>query len=103
MSRDVEFLRGLLLELELAQRSPPEPIFTPIGDYAGRFGKSAREIVEALELLAELDFIEGPGAYRGDAWLFRKLTHRGAWLADAIKDPHFWRRAKETYGALLEP
>lgn len=103
MSRDVEFLRELLLELEAAQRSPPEPVFAPLQDYALQFQKSAREIVSALELLAALDFIEGPGAYRGDAWLFRKLTHRGEWLAAAIREPGDWRRVKEVYGGFLAP
>jgi hypothetical protein len=102
MNRDVEFLRELLLELLSVQRSPPEPIFAPIQTYADRFQKPKEEIVSGLELLAELNFIEGPGAYRDGAWLFRRLTHRGAWLADAIKDPRDWRRVKDAYGGLLE-
>lgn len=103
MRRDVDFLRELLLELETEQRSPPEPIFAPVADFARQYEKPAAEVVQSLELLAELELIDGPGAYRDDAWLFRKLTKRGLWLADAIRDPHYWRKVKEAYGGLLDP
>lgn len=101
MARDVELLRLLLLELERDQRSPPEAFFAPVGDYARTLNRSAQEIVAALDLLAELDFIEGPGAYRDD-WLFRKLTRRGAQLAAAVRDANEWDKVKEAYGVLLE-
>lgn len=101
MSRDVEVLRRLLLEVEREQRSPPEPIFLPVTDFARALDLPAAEILAALDQLLRLDFIEGPGSYRG-AWLFRKLTRRGVQLADAIRDPREWRNVKQAYGAMLE-
>ena len=101
MARDVELMRLLLLELEKEQRSPPEPIFVPLADFAELLGRSRAEIAAALDLLAGLDFIEGPGAYHDDAWLFRKLTRRGEQLVAAVRDAREWGRVKEAYGDLL--
>lgn len=102
MSRDVDVMRRLLLELEKEQRSPPEPVFIPLDKFSRQLDKSTFEIAEALDLLLSLDFIEGPGAYQ-DAWLFRKLTRRGAQLLDAIRDMRDWAKVKNVYGALLRP
>ena len=102
MARDVELLRTLLLELEREQRSPPEPIFVPVADFARELGKSRAEIAEALDHLVSLEFIEGPGAYRDDAWLFRRLTRRGVQLAAAVRDAREWLKVKDAYGAFME-
>jgi hypothetical protein len=58
---------------------------------------SANSIIAGLDTLAGLNFIEGPGVYRERDWLFRRLTRRGAALADLIRDPDDWRRALEAY------
>ncbi|WP_036284060.1 DUF2513 domain-containing protein [Methylocystis sp. ATCC 49242] len=102
MSRDVDVLRRLLLELEKEQRSPPEPIFVPLDDFARTLDKSTDEVGEALDLLLGLEFIDGPGAYK-DAWLFRKLTRRGVQLLDAIRDTDEWSKVKDAYNVFLEP
>ncbi len=98
---DVEALRALLLALENVQRSPPEPIFVAVGELAQRLQRSRSEIIEGLDMLAGLNFIEGPGAYRESDWLFRRLTRRGEALAELIRDPDDWREALETYGPFL--
>lgn len=98
---DFEALRTLLLALEDVQRSPPEPIFVAVGELAGLLHKSRSEIIESLDRLAGLNFIEGPGVYRERDWLFRRLTRRGAALADLIRDPNDWRKALEAYAPFL--
>jgi len=98
---DVEALRALLLSLENVQRSPPEPIFVAVGELARLLQRSRSEIIEGLDTLAGLNFIEGPGAYRESDWLFRRLTRRGEALAELIRDPNDWREALETYGPFL--
>ncbi len=98
---EVEALRALLLALENVQRSPPEPIFVAVGELARRLQRSRSEIIEGLDMLAGLNFIEGPGAYRESDWLFRRLTRRGEALAELIRDPDDWREALETYGPFL--
>jgi DNA-binding Lrp family transcriptional regulator len=98
---DVEALRALLLALENVQRSPPEPIFVAVGELAQLLQISRSEIIERLDRLAGLNFIEGPGAYRESDWLFRRLTRRGEALAELIRDPDDWREALETYGPFL--
>jgi hypothetical protein len=102
MARDVDLMRQLLLQLEKEQRSPPEAIFAPVEQYARLLDASNREVMAALDLLADLDFIEGPGAWRDDAWLFRKLTRRGVQLAAAVRDTREWGKVKDVYGALLD-
>ncbi|PWB84351.1 MAG: hypothetical protein C3F11_01785 [Methylocystaceae bacterium] len=97
MRRDLDLLRDLLLGLERAQRSPPEPIFVTLGDVARMFGRLPSEIEAHLDLLVRLDFIEGPGAYKDGLWLFRKLTKRGCWLVDNIRDARRWGEIKGTY------
>ena len=98
---DVDALRALLLALENVQRSPPEPIFIAVGELAARLQRSHAEIIEGLDTLAGLNFVEGPGAYLESDWLFRRLTRRGEALADLIRDPDDWREALETYGPFL--
>jgi hypothetical protein len=102
MAREVELMRLLLLELEKQQRSPPEAFFVPVDELARRLESTNGEITEGLDRLRELDFIEGPGPYRDDSWLFRKLTRRGEQLAAAVRDAREWRRVKEIYGGMLE-
>jgi hypothetical protein len=97
MSGDVDLLRELLLTLERLQRSPPEPVFVACGELAQRLGRAEAEIEAHLERLANLDFIEGPGAHGDGFWLFRKLTQRGAALAGAIRDERDWRDVKGAY------
>ncbi|MFO1104325.1 MAG: hypothetical protein U1E20_15630 [Methylocystis sp.] len=98
---DVEALRALLLALENVQRSPPEPIFVAVGELAGLLQRSRSQIIEGLDALADLKFIEGPGAYRESDWLFRRLTRRGEALAELIRDPDDWREALEIYAPFL--
>lgn len=98
---DVEALRALLLTLENVQRSPPEPIFVAVGDLARLLQRPRAQIIEGLDTLARLNFIEGPGAYRESDWLFRRLTRRGEALAGLIRDPDDWREALEAYGPFL--
>jgi hypothetical protein len=98
---DVEALRALLLALEHVQRSPPEPIFVAVGELAGLLQRSRSQIIEGLDTLVDLNFIEGPGAYRESDWLFRRLTRRGEVLAELIRDPDDWREALAVYRPFL--
>lgn len=100
-SGDVEALRALLLALEDVQRSPPEPIFVAVAELAQLLQRTRSEIIESLNTLAGLNFIEGPGAYLESDWLFRRLTRRGEVLADLIRDPDDWREALDAYGPFL--
>ncbi len=95
MARDVDLMRALV-ELSRAQRSPPEAFLLPLDDLSPRLGRRRGEIVDALETLSELDFIEAPGAYRA-AWIFRKLTRRGEALLSVIDDAGAWRAVKQAY------
>ncbi len=87
------------MELGRRQRSPAEPIFLPLEDFAAQTRAARDEIVAALKLLQEVDFIEGPGAYL-DYWLFRKLTQRGEYLIRHIEDEGDWSKLKEIYQVL---
>jgi hypothetical protein len=96
MARNVELLRFLLLELEQRQRSPAEPLFVPIDEFAAQKGVGPDDIIASLQLLQQADFIEGPGAFLNH-WLFRKLTHRGEYLVRNVEHEKDWRNLKKIY------
>lgn len=102
MARDVDLMRLTLLELKRLQRSPPEGFVLPLDELAHRLERRRSEVVEALDLLRELAFIEAPGAYLEGAWIFRKLTPRGDELAALIEDERDWNKAKDAYSGLLD-
>jgi hypothetical protein len=97
MARDVDLMRLVLLELKRLQRSPPEGFLLPLDDIAIHLARLQSDIVEALEHLRELQFIEAPGAYIEGAWIFRKLTRRGEDLAALVSDEREWRKVKAAY------
>ncbi len=97
MSHDFELVRVVLLSLHAAERSPPEPIFIDIPGLATRFNGSESNIVDSLLLLQESEFIEGPGFYDADHYIFRKLTRKGKVLVAALRDPKDWEAAKTLY------
>jgi len=99
MDCDADLLRDLLLKLESKQRSPRETIFISLEDFAETLHRSRSEIEAHLEFLSSNDFIDGPGADGDGFWLFRKLTSKGRWLSDNIRDPVDWRNIKIAYGA----
>jgi hypothetical protein len=99
MDCDADLLRDLLLRLEIEQRSPREPIFISLEGLAETLHRSRSEIETHLKFLSCRDFIDGPGAYEDGFWLFRKLTSKGRWLSDNIRDPVDWRNIKIAYGA----
>jgi hypothetical protein len=99
MSRNVDLMRFLLLELERRQRSPAEPFFLPLDEFAAQMGVLRDDIVGSLQSLQQADFIEGPGAYL-DNWLFRKLTQRGENLIRFVEDEKDWHNLKKLYGDL---
>lgn len=97
MDLDVELLRLILIFLAAAERSPPEPIFVEIDGMAAQSGYPAADVLDALSLMREKDFIEGPGAYGADQYIFRRLTRKGRTLCEAVRDPKDWARAKALY------
>ncbi len=97
MNPNFELLRLVLLYLEATQRSPPEPIFIDVSDLAARFDDRAANVRESLLLLEERGFIEGPGPYGANSYIFRKLTRKGRILFDALRDPRDWEAAKTLY------
>ena len=97
MRQDVDLLRAILISLEAAERSPPEPIFVAIGELAASLSSTPFEITEHLEFLAQSDFIEGPGFYQEDSFLFRKVTRKGTVLIQAVRDKIDWEKIKSAY------
>lgn len=97
MPPDADLMRALLLDLREQQLSPPEGFFLQLDDIAARLSRERSEIVDALESLLALDFIDAPGAWREDGWIFRKLTRKGERLLDLIEDEGDWRNVKSAY------
>jgi hypothetical protein len=99
MDFDADLLRDLLLKLESRQRSPRETIFILLEDLAETLHRSRSEIETHLKFLSSHDFIDGPGTDEDGLWLFRKLTSKGRWLSDNIRDPVDWQNIKIAYEA----
>jgi DNA-binding MarR family transcriptional regulator len=99
MDCDADLLRDLLLILENEQRSPRETTFVSLEDLAETLDRSRSELETHLKFLSSHDFIEGPGLDEDGFWLFRKLTGKGRWLSNNIRDPVDWRNIKIAYGA----
>ncbi len=97
MNHDFELVRLILLYLDAVERSPPEPIFVDLVDLSTRFNDSALNVLEGLSLLHERGFIQGPGAYDADRYIFRKLTAKGKILVAALRNPKDWQEAKALY------
>jgi hypothetical protein len=101
MRRNVDLLRELVLALEPLERSPPEPVFLELDDFALRMGQSPETVCAHLDLLSAQGFIDGPGIWQ-TAWLFRKLTPKGQALADNIRDARGWEAIKRSYSSMLD-
>ena len=102
MRNDVEFLRRLLLYLEERQVSPRATIIIDMEADAFDLDCDARMLKESLNLLLDLDYIEGPGL--DDAvWLFRKLSRKGALFLDTVRHPADWDRLKRRYADTFKP
>ena len=81
MSRDADLLRRLVFALERIERSPPEPFPLALPELAATVGMPHTSLEAALDELAALTLIEGPGRLAG-MWWFRRLTARGRVFAD---------------------
>lgn len=92
-----DLLRDLLLALDRMQRSPPESTLLVPSELAVALGCGVGEVLRGVEILADLDLIEGPGAY-GGGWLFRQLSPRGRLMTEELGSERRWRRIKEIYG-----
>ena len=101
MRTDVDLVRRVALELETLERSPPEAIILDLDEFSGRLGRERAEVEEALERLAELALIEGPGRLN-DAWLFRRVTVKGLVFVDEVRGVRRWERIKRAYGSQIE-
>lgn len=94
---DPDLLRDLLIALDGLQRSPPESLLLVPAELAVTLESSVPPVLRAIEVLADLRLIEGPGAY-GGGWLFRQLTPRGRLVIEEAASERRWRRIKEIYG-----
>ena len=97
MEPDPELIRAILIFLSSAERSPPEPIFIGFRDLAVGLDATVERISEEFALLEDKTFIEGPGLYGEDQYLFRKLTTKGKAFIALLGDAKEWRRAKALY------
>lgn len=92
-----DLLRDLLVALDGMQRSPPESLLLVPAELAATLRCRVADVERAIEILADLQLIEGPGAY-GGGWLFRQLTPRGHLMLEEVGSERRWRRIKDTYG-----
>jgi hypothetical protein len=96
-ARDLDLIRIALLHLTKQERSPPEAIFVSVSDLSAQWKTSLDDVERALEYLSLHGFIEGPGWFEADIFLFRKLTAKGRSMARAIGHPRDWTAIKAHY------
>ena len=97
-SRDADLLRRLMFALERMERSPPEPFPLALPELAATVGTPRAGLEPALDQLAALTLIEGPGRL-GGMWWFRRLTARGRVFTDETREEARWRAIKGAYSA----
>lgn len=96
-SHNLDLTRVLLLHLAQQERSPPEAIFVSLSDLSVQWKTSHEDVAGALEFLSLHGFIEGPGWFQSDFFLFRKVTAKGRTLAQVIRRPRDWTAIKAHY------
>jgi hypothetical protein len=94
LPHDVELLRVALLYLETRQVSPRATVIIDLRDEAADLDYDQQVFEDGLNLLLDLDYIEGPGSDANGLWLFRKLTRKGIEFVRATRDPADWARMK---------
>lgn len=103
LSHDVELLRTALLYLETRQVSPRATVVIDVRDGAADLDYDEQRFEDGLNLLLDLDYIEGPGPEADGLWLFRKLTRKGIEFVRATRDPADWTRMKQDRGINAMP
>jgi hypothetical protein len=95
--RDLDLIRAVLLHLAKQERSPPEAIFVSLPELGAQWKTGLDDVARALEFLSAHGFIEGPGWFETDFFLFRKVTAKGRALAQAIGRARDWTAIKAHY------
>ena len=97
---DVDLLRRLMLMLEARQASPRQIIVLMLRDEAEALCCTLDDLVDGLDHLLAIQYIEGPGIDEEDFFLFRKLTRRGTQFVQATRLPRDWDRLKKQNASL---
>ena len=97
MSYDLELMRQLMLTLEDRQLSPRSTVVLSLDDEARDLGRLPEAIAEGLNVLLDLEYIDGGGEDDHGYWLFRKLTRKGVQFVREARQPRDWERMKRRY------
>lgn len=98
MEYDVELLRELMFALDERQQSPRMTVVLSLPEEARAFGCSPLEIETCLDVLLELEYIDGAGHDEDpNFWLFRRLTRKGTQFVRATRKPRDWERMKRHF------
>ena len=101
MIHDVDLMRDLLFLLEERQISPRSNVVLSIDDEADVLGELPEAVEAGLNMLLNLDYIDGPGQDEPGFWLFRKLTRKGNEFIKATRRQGDWDRLKRHFS--LQP
>ncbi len=97
MLQDVDLMRDLLFLLEERQISPRSNIVLSIEAEAEVLGEMPEAIEAGLNMLLELEYIDGPGQDEPGFWFFRKLTRKGNEFVKATRRQGDWERLKHYF------
>ena len=100
MDYDVDLMRALMLMLEERQTSPRMTVVISLEDEAEALSHEVSDIGYCLNILLELEYIDGPGEDEPGFWLFRKLTRKGSKFVNEVRLLKDWVRLKQSYGHL---
>jgi hypothetical protein len=80
--------------LESRQASPRTIVIILPEEEARHLGTCTGSVLNGLNLLKDLDYIDGPGAESDGHWFFRKLTRKGADFVRITRRPDEWEIIK---------
>ena len=99
MAQDVELMRDLMLLLEARELSPRSTVVISLDDEALDTGFKSEDLAASLNVLLDLDYIDGPGQDEPGFWLFRQLTRKGRSFIRATRRPADWERMKRHFAS----
>ena len=93
MTRDMDLVRSLLLEIDASKEPLTFPDFLGPGadqEHRGRVAYHLKMLIQQAGLVSGID----AKSHSGPAWLRLELTWSGHEFLDQVRDPEIWQKAK---------
>lgn len=97
MTRDMDLIRALLLQLEAMEKRPSDVMhIVPDDDTLAIEGYTVEQVEHHLSLIHEAGFLDHVGGGQPmEGIMFRRLSWQGYEFLDTLRDPAVWRTTKD--------